>query len=208
MAPAGDELQPVSQNLHQGVPQQLHPSVRIIIEYSHAISIDVTPAGSTDSDADAASRQPYVELNAAQSSLNAFRKLAVVQSQKDLGVTIKATTTAKKGPILHCRLSFDPVADRIAISNRDGKSVLAIPLDRGGPAQSKQSVELKTYFVEILESESGKKIRSGKVNFSSSSDNACGCSKQREAVSDGGEGGGSRSAKASGSPPHVPSGGI
>jgi len=151
-APAGDELQPVLQNLQEEVPQHLHPSVRIIIEYSHAISIDVTPAGSTDSDADAASRQRYIELNAAQSSPNAFRKLAVVQSQKDLGVTIKASTTARKGPILHCRLSFDPVADRITISNRDGKSVLAIPLDRGSPAQSRQPIELKTYFAEILES--------------------------------------------------------
>ena len=151
-APADDEFQDVPQDLPQDGPQQLHPSVRIIIEYSHAISIDVTPAGSTDSDAEAASRQPYVELNAAQSSPNAFRKLAVVQSKKDLGVTIKATTAAKKGLLLHCRLSFDPVADRIAISNRDGKSVVAKPLNGGSPAQSRQPIELKTYFIEILES--------------------------------------------------------
>ena len=147
-APTDDEPQDVPQDL----PQQLHPSVRIIIEYSHAISIDVAPVGSTDSDAEAASRQPYVELNATQSSPNSFRKLAVVQSKKDLGVAITATTAANKGLLLHCRLSFDPVADRIVIANRDIKPVVAKPLEGGSPAQPGQPIELKPYFAEILES--------------------------------------------------------
>jgi hypothetical protein len=130
----------------QDVPP-LHPSIRIIIEYSDAISIDITTLGSTDLDA---SRQPCVELDAAQSS--AFRKLAVVQHKKDLGVTIKASTAAKAGLALHCRLSFDSAADRIVISNRYAKSVVAKPLDRGSPAQPGKPIELKPYFVELLES--------------------------------------------------------
>lgn len=57
----------------QDVPPH-DPSIRIIIEYSDAISTDVASLGSTDSDS---SRQPCVELDAAQSS--AFRKLAVLR---------------------------------------------------------------------------------------------------------------------------------
>lgn len=130
----------------QDVPP-LDPSIRIIIEYSDAISIDVASLGSTDSDS---SRQPCVELDAAQSS--SFRELAVVQYKKDLGVTIKASTAAKAGLALHCRLSFDPAADRIVIANRYIKSVVAKPLDRGSPAQPRTPIELKPYFVEMLES--------------------------------------------------------
>jgi hypothetical protein len=136
-------------------PRPLHPTIRIVIEYSDAVFIDVAPSESTDSEAEATSRQPYVELNAAQSSgSNTFRKLAVVQSKKDLGVTIKATTAAgEKGPLLlQCRLSFDPAADRIIISNRDGKNIVAKPIDGGSPARPREQIELKPYFVEMLES--------------------------------------------------------
>lgn len=76
----------------------------------------------------------------------------MVQYKKDLGVTIKVSTAAKAGLALHCRLSFDPAADRIVISNRYIKSVVAKPLDRVSPAQPRTPIELKPYFVETLES--------------------------------------------------------
>ncbi len=77
-APAHDESEEVPQDLPQDpppedAPRSLHPSTRVIIEYSDKMSIDVVPAGNTDSDAEAASRRPYIELNAAQSSPNTFR---------------------------------------------------------------------------------------------------------------------------------------
>lgn len=136
-------------------PQPLHPSIRIVMEYSHAISVEVAPFGSTESDAEAASRQRCVQLDA-QPGPNAFRKLAVVQSKKDLGVSIKAVS-AEAGGLLHCKLSFDPVADRIVITNRDFKSVIAKRITEAGgggggaPPQAEQSTELKPYLVEILD---------------------------------------------------------
>jgi hypothetical protein len=136
-------------------PQPLHPSIRIIMEYSHAISVEVAPFGSTESDAEAASHQRCVELDA-QPGPNAFRKLAVVQSKKDLGVSIKAVST-EAAALLHCKLSFDPVADRIVITNRDFKSVVAKRIIAGGgdgggaPPQAEQPTELKPYLAEILD---------------------------------------------------------
>jgi hypothetical protein len=125
------------------------------MEYSHAISVEVAPFGSTESDAEAASHQRCVELDA-QPGPNAFRKLAVVQSKKDLGVSIKAVSAEAAG-LLHCKLSFDPVADRIVITNRDFKSVVAKQITAGGgdgggaSPQAGQPTELKPYLAEILE---------------------------------------------------------
>lgn len=135
------------------VLQPLHPSTRIIMEYSHAISVEVAPFGSTESDAEAASRQRCIELDT-RPGPNAFRKLAVVQSKKDLGVSIKAVS-AEAAELLHCKLSFDPVADRIVIKNRNFKPVVAKLLAAAGggdvPAQGGRPTELQPYLAEILE---------------------------------------------------------
>ncbi|KAH6615865.1 CAMK protein kinase [Chaetomium sp. MPI-SDFR-AT-0129] len=85
--------------------------------------------------------------------IDAVRKLAVIQYKKDLGVTIKASTAAEQGLALHCRLSFDPAADRIVIVNHYGKSVVAEPLDQESSVQpTKQAIQLKPFLVEMLES--------------------------------------------------------
>ncbi len=52
---------------------------------------------------------------------------------------------------LHCRLSFDPTADRIVIRDLNYKSVLVKPLDGGCLTQPTRSIELKTFFFEMLE---------------------------------------------------------
>lgn len=76
----------------------------------------------------------------------------MVQYKKDLGVTIKASTTANQGLALHCKLSFDPAADRIVIVNLYGKTVVAKPLDPESPVQPKTPIELKPFLIEMLES--------------------------------------------------------
>jgi hypothetical protein len=122
------------------------------MEYSHAICVEVASFGSTEPDAEAASRQRCIELDITQPGPNTFRKLAVVQSKKDLGVAIKAVSV-KAAQLLDCRLSFDPVADRIVIINRDFKPVVATLLaaEGGSPAQPGRPIELKPYLPEILE---------------------------------------------------------
>lgn len=145
----------------QDAPEQelrpvLQPSVRIIVEYSHPISVNIAPFGHTDSAADVASRQVCVSLDPVQSGRNSFRKLAVTQSKKDLGVSTEAVAAASTAAkLLNCKLSFDLIADRVIVMNCDLDLVTArMRAAEGGGGylpQSKQLIEFKPYLVEILE---------------------------------------------------------
>lgn len=79
----------------------------------------------------------------------------MIQSKRDLGIAIQAVApTATATPLLSCRLCFDPVADRIAITNRDAESVTANLMSEcaDGPPEVKSSIKLKLYMSEVLES--------------------------------------------------------
>ncbi|KAL2163548.1 hypothetical protein VTH06DRAFT_5606 [Thermothelomyces fergusii] len=133
----------------------LHPSVRIVVEYSHSLSVKIAPVKHTDSEAEAASRQVCFSLGPiTQSGPNSLRRLAVTQSKRDLGICIEAVAAAVK--LLNCRLSFDPAADRVVLMNRNFESMTAkmsvnVEGGGGGGPQSIRSIKFEPYLSELLD---------------------------------------------------------
>ncbi|KAL8407613.1 hypothetical protein RB594_006439 [Gaeumannomyces avenae] len=147
---------PIHGQVHHG------PHVRIIVTTStREVTVRLDPLGHTGP-AEAPPRHANVDVAGGGGTDSpggpSYQKLSVTQSKRDMGMAIQARSYNDDTMLLlNCDLFFDPVADRIAIRNKDSAPVkLHLAVQAGGDGCEQalpraREIEINRGQIELLD---------------------------------------------------------